>query len=453
MLRSTRLAQLFGGTLEGADSQDVGIDHLHSDSRDVGSGDGFVALCGEEMDGHDFVNAAAEAGARLAVVADSWVAGGRIPPLLLRVADPATALRAACSRRLDELGCPVIGITGSVGKTIAKEMVALALGDGAAKTPGNLNTWTQIPLAVLRLPEGTTSFVCEMGMSARGEIADLTSFTHPRVGLLLNVGFAHIGLLGSQRAIAEAKAELIEALPADGAAVLNADDPFVREVAARAAAPVAWFGMESAAAPWRLADVESDGLRGSTATLIGPDGTAPLTVQAPGRHLLIDACAAAATAAQLGVSTAQAAERLSGFEAPEHRGRVVAGFNGAAVYDDSYNCSPTSLAAALAVLGETRAARRVAVIGDMLELGDAAIAAHREAGQRAAATATDLIAVGDYAGVVVEASGMPSDRVRTATDAGMAAKFVAPLLDSDTVVLVKASHGLHLEQVVEALRA
>jgi len=288
-------------------------------------------------------------------------------------------------------------------------------------------------------------------MSALGEIADIAAFTNPLVGVLLNVGFAHIGLLGSQQAIADAKSELIAALPGDGVAVLNGDDALVRALAGRTSARIAWFGAEREDVQWRLTDIATDGLRGSRCTLTGPDGRAPLVLRAPGTHLLIDACAAAAAAAQLGVSIKTAAERLSEFEAPEHRGRVLRGHRGATVYDDSYNCSPTSLAAALSVLGDTTAQRRVAIIGDMLELGESSLQAHREAGQGAAAVATDVIAVGEYAHVVAEASGLPPDRVSTAADAAAAADIVEPMLDSDTVVLVKASHGLHLERVVAAL--
>jgi UDP-N-acetylmuramoyl-tripeptide--D-alanyl-D-alanine ligase len=278
--------------------------------------------------------------------------------------------------------------------------------------------------------------VIEMAMTAPGEIADLAGFTHPDVGLLLNVGQAHIGRLGSDEAIAAAKAELLEALPPDGTAVLNADDPRVVEVSSRSRAPVRWFGAVSPEAAWRVEEVEAGGVLGSRATLVGPDGRAPLRLRAPGRHLLLDAAAAAAVAATFGVGIAEAAERLSAFVPGEHRGRVLPGLAGSTIVDDSYNSSPTSLVAALEVLRESGAADRLAIIGDMLELGDRTAAAHREAGRCAAGAATRLIAVGSQA-----------------EDAERAADLAIPHLHSGIVVLVKASRGIGLDSVVERLLA
>jgi UDP-N-acetylmuramoyl-tripeptide--D-alanyl-D-alanine ligase len=461
VLRADTLAGLFEGRLEyggGPDAppgESLEVTDLLSDSRAVTPGAGFVALPGEEMDGHAFVADAARRGATLAVVGGGFVAGPVCPPVLIRVADTALALRAACSRRLAQLGATVVGVTGSVGKTTAKEMCALALaGRPTAWTPGNLNTWTQIPLHVLRLEPPVERLVVEMAMTAPGEIADLAGFTHPSIGVLLNVGQAHIGRLGSEEAIALAKAELLEALPENGAAVLNADDPRVVEVAPRSRAPVRWFGEASPQATWRLEEVEAGGVLGGRAILVGPDGRAPLRLRAPGRHLLLDAAAAAAVAAAFGVGVVEAAERLSQFAPAEHRGRVLPGRAGSTIVDDSYNSSPTSLAAALEVLRGSGAADRLAIIGDMLELGDRTLAAHREAGRRAAGAATRLIAVGSQAEVVAGAAvaaGMPAAAVDRAEDAERAADLALPLLGPGTVVLVKGSRGIGLETVVERL--
>jgi UDP-N-acetylmuramoyl-tripeptide--D-alanyl-D-alanine ligase len=455
VLRADTLADLLGGRLEAPPGARLDIPDLASDSRLVVPGGGFVALAGEEMDGHAFVADAARRGAVLAVVGSGFEAGSEAPPLLIRVDDTATALRAACSRRLEQLGATVVGVTGSVGKTTAKEMCALALsGRPTARIPGNLNTWTQIPLHVLKLEPPVERLVVEMGMTAPGEIADLAGFTHPRVGLLLNVGQAHIGRLGSEEAIADAKAELLDALPAGGSAVLNADDPRVVGLEARSRAPVSWFGEVSPTAVWRIDDVEAGGVLRSRATLVGPDGRASLQLRAPGRHLLLDAIAAAAVAAAFGVGIEEAAARLDAFLPPEHRGRILPGRDGSTLIDDSYNSSPSSLAAALAVLLESGATERLAIIGDMLELGDRTAAAHREAGRRAAAAATRLIAVGGQAGIVAGsaiAAGMPRAAVEQAEDAGRAARLALAHLGPGTVVLVKASRGMGLDQVVERL--
>jgi len=455
VLRADHLAGLLDGRLEAAGGASLDVTELVSDSRAVTPGAGFVALPGERMDGHAFVAEAARRGAVLGVVGEGF-AGAEAPPVLIRVPDTARALRAACRRRIDELGCAVVGVTGSVGKTTAKEMCALALaGRPTARTPGNLNTWTQIPLFVLGLEPPVERLVVEMAMTAPGEIADLASFTAPRVGLLLNIGLAHIGRLGSEEAIASAKAELLDALPADGAAVLNADDPRVVGVASRSRAPVAWFGLTNPLATWRLEDVEADGLLGCRAWLVGPDGRARLHLGTPGRHLLADAAAAAAVAAACGVGIAEAAERLGAFTPPDHRGRIIAGRSGSTIIDDAYNSSPASLAAALEVLAGSGAPRRLAIIGDMLELGERTEDAHREAGRLAAGAATLLIAVGDQVaimGAAAVAAGLPSSAVAYARDADAAADLAGPHLEPGTAVLVKASRGLGLDRVVERLR-
>jgi UDP-N-acetylmuramoyl-tripeptide--D-alanyl-D-alanine ligase len=452
------LARLFDGRLDGSGDAARPLAGLATDSREVVAGGGFVALRGETDDGHRFVAAAAERGALLAVVDESWAAppGTAVPALLLRVADTAAALRGACETRLRELGAHVVGITGSVGKTTGKELIATVL-DGSvrvAKTPGNLNTWTGIPFTVLSLDEPLDAFVCEMAMSARGEIGDLCAFTHPRSGVLLNVGVSHIELLGSQEAIAEAKAELLEALPEDGVAVLNADDEHVRRVASRSRARTVWFGLQSPDAHYRAVDIVSRGIDGTTFTLVGPDASAPVRMQVPGTHVVVDALAAAAVAAQFGIGVDAVAERLATFEAPPQRGRIHAGLNGARIYDDSYNSSPTSLAAALDTLGATTAKRRVAVLGDMLELGSHTAMAHRQAGRHANAVATTLIAVGEQGFTTVAAAlaaGMDPAEAIAARSVEEAIEAARARCDRDTAVLVKASHGMHLERVVEAL--
>lgn len=453
------LARLFGGRLDGTGDRARPLPTLSADSREVVPGGGFVALRGENDDGHRFVGAATAKGAVLAVVAEDWEASPEgAPPLLLRVPDTAGALRRACEQRLAELGCHVVGITGSVGKTTAKELCSTVLGGRlrVAKTPGNLNTWTGIPLTVLSLDDPVDVFVCEMAMTAPGEIRDLASFTHPRTGVLLNVGVSHIESLGSQDAIAGAKAELLEALPGDGLAVCNADDEQVQRVSARTSARIAWFGMQSPDAQFRATDVRARGIDGTTFTLVAPDGTAAAQLSAPGAHVVVDALAAAAVASAFGIGVAEIAQRLQEFEAPPQRGRVLRGVNGARIYDDSYNSSPQSLAAALDTLAATDAKRRMAVLGDMLELGSHTAMAHRQAGRHAARIATTLIAVGEQAYTVVSAAlaaGMEPEDAFAARSVDEAIRIARERCDRDTAVLVKASHGMALERIVEALQA
>ncbi|HET9050507.1 MAG TPA: Mur ligase family protein, partial [Candidatus Dormibacteraeota bacterium] len=246
MPTADHLAGLFGGRLEVRGPAPAAIAAVVTDSRQAGPGTAFVAVRGEHDDGHRFVADAARRGASLAVVGQGWEGAGEEPgpPALVHVEDTATALRRACRARLDELGCRVAGITGSVGKTTAKEMTAHVLGRGAARTPGNLNTWTGVPCSVLSLRGEPDILVAELAMSAPGEIADLAAMTRPQVGVLLNIGVSHIELMGSQDAIADAKAELLDALPLDGVAVLNAGDPQIARVASRARSRVWWFGTD-----------------------------------------------------------------------------------------------------------------------------------------------------------------------------------------------------------------
>jgi len=448
-------ARLFGGALEGGGDATRPLRGIEVDSRKVVEHAAFVALRGEHEDGHRYVADAAARGALLAVVDAGFRPDGLIPPLLLRVDETSAALRRACFERLAELDCSVVAVTGSVGKTTVKEMCAAALGRlHVARTPGNLNTWTGIPQAVLALEPPVDVFVAETAMSAPGEIADLAAMIRPTVGVVVNVGQAHLGPLGSVEAIAEAKAELLLALPENGVAVCNADDERVRALAGRTRARVVWFGLHSGDAAYTARDIAATGLAGSRFTLVGPDGTAPAGLRLPGEHVVLDACAAAAVAAQFGFGVDEVARRLADLSAPEHRGAVHRGLRGALVYDDCYNSSPTSLAAALSVLAGSSAVRRIAILGDMLELGEHATEAHREAGRRAAAAATSLIAVGEHAQDMVEAAigaGMPRAAAQIAADAESAAELARAQCGPDAAVLVKASHSLALERVVERL--
>ncbi|HEY6379782.1 MAG TPA: UDP-N-acetylmuramoyl-tripeptide--D-alanyl-D-alanine ligase [Candidatus Dormibacteraeota bacterium] len=451
------LARLCGATIEGRAGPAAAegpLEGISTDSREVIEGGAFVAVRGETDDGHAYVADAARRGARVAVVEDAWVAASGAPPLLLRVPDTARALRQACETRLRELGCTVIGVTGSVGKTTAKEMIAHLLGpDGVLRTAGNLNTWTGVPLSVLRADGRPAHFVAEMGMSAPGEIADLCEFTHPSVGVLLNIGVSHLELLGSRAAIAAAKAELLRALPATGLAVCNRDDEAVAAVVGQTEARVVWFGT-TAAASYRAEVVEDLGLRGTRLHLTVPGGEAETLLPAPGRHLAAAAAAACAVAVELGRPLEQVAARLAGFSAVEQRGTVSRGARGATVIDDSYNSAPASLIAALDLLAATASTERVAVLGDMLELGAEADAAHDEAGRPAAAAATLLIAVGDHAPSLAAAAvraGLPAERALVAADAEAAARLALAACSPHTTVLVKGSHSLHLERVVERL--
>lgn len=422
------------------------------DSRAVQPGDLFVAIPGRRVDGHDFVGQAVARGAAAAMVSRLPVG---LAPALILVEDTVAALgrlAAGWRRRLDPT---VVAVTGSVGKTTTKDLTAAVLGRRfpVLRSEGNLNTEVGVPLTLLRLEERHRVAVLEMAMRGEGQIAYLAALARPRVGVLTVVGEAHIELLGSREAIARAKGELLEALPPGGLAVLNADDPWQRRLAARTRARVVWYGLGPGAGV-RAADLEERGVAGVSFTLLAGDEP-PVRVRLPwpGRHHVADALAAAAVGVSLGVPAAEAAAALEGARLSGMRWEVTRA-GGITVVDDSYNASPASMLAALEALSRA-GGRRVAVLGDMLELGSSAEEGHRRVGRAAAAACDLLVAVGDLAAVLAEeavAAGLPRDRVHRCPTAAEAAELVQTLVEPGDVVLCKGSRAMELDRVAAALR-
>nr|WP_308210642.1 UDP-N-acetylmuramoyl-tripeptide--D-alanyl-D-alanine ligase [Actinomadura luzonensis] len=374
-----RIAEITSGTLSGmADPRAVVRGPVVIDSRAVEPGSLFVALPGARVDGHDFAAQAVRAGA-VAVLAARPVDA----PAVL-VPDPATALAELARAQAAALpGATVIGVTGSAGKTTTKDLLArLTARMGPTIAPvGSFNNELGHPLTVLRADAETRFMVLELAARNVGHIKELTRIAPPRIGVVLNVGTAHLGVFGSREAIAKAKGELVEALSRDGVAVLNADDPFVREMASRTEARVTFYGRGEDAAI-RAEGVEVDARGRASFTLRTPSGAAPVSLQLYGGHAVENALAAAAAAYELGLPVATIAEELS--EAtPRSRWRmeVTERPDGVTVVNDAYNANPDSMRAAFqtfAVLGEGR--RRFAVIAALRELGDEAPALNRELG-------------------------------------------------------------------------
>jgi UDP-N-acetylmuramoyl-tripeptide--D-alanyl-D-alanine ligase len=350
----------------------------------------------------------------------------------------------------------VVAITGSSGKTTTKELIAHVLGRRLAvhKSEGNLNTYTGIPMTVFDLPAGTQVLVVEYAMSRAGEIRELTTIAPPSIGVVLNVGLAHVGLLGSIDAVAAAKRELVEGLRPDGVAILNADDPRVKVMASVAPRTVL-YGLAQEAAI-RAEHIRLHGLEGSAFRLVTPAGEAEVFLRIPGRHSVSNALAAAGVAMEFGLGPRTIASALHGFRPPDRRLNLVPGIRGATIIDDCYNANPGSVEAALEVLrlappGSTR----VAILGDMLELGDHAQAAHAGVGRLAAQSADRIIALGEFAPMIVSAAqdaGLRKDAATIAASVDDAAAQALPLLGPRTQVLVKGSRGMRMEGVVTALR-
>lgn len=442
-----------GGTLvSGPPGQ--ALTHLYTDSREVTPGGLFVALKGEALDGHAFLGQAIDRGAA-AVLCETPPAAAAAQVAVVRVPDTRRALVELTRGIIDAHPIPIVGITGSAGKTTTKEMIALVLGRRlrVRKSEGNLNTYTGIPITVFELDEADRALVLEYAMSRAGEIHELTQMAPPWVGVILNVGFAHVGYLGSIEAVAAAKRELLEGLRPDGLAVLNADDPNVLTMAA-VARRTRTYGV-SKDAEVRADQVRLHGLDGSSFRLKTPRGDADVFLRVPGQHLISNALATAAIALEFDFDARAIASALRSFQSGAHRLSMLAGRGGATVIDDTYNASPGSMRAALSVLRTApRDAVRVAVLGDMLELGDHADLAHAELGRVAAQSTDHLFVLGAYANRVVaaaRAAGMTPERAAAVSGVDVALARVEPLLSTDTVVLVKGSRGMRMERIVEAL--
>jgi UDP-N-acetylmuramoyl-tripeptide--D-alanyl-D-alanine ligase len=429
------------------------------DTRSLRPGDLFVAIRGERHDAHRFLAGALEAGATGLVVDEAYAADADrafdVPVVV--VGDTTRALGAlAAGHRLTFSG-RVVAITGSNGKTTTKEMchAILAVGGPCLKNRGNLNNEFGLPLTLLsREPEHGTAVV-ELGMNHRGEIARLAAIAKPDVGVITNVGTAHIEYLGSRDNIALEKGDLVAGLAATGVAVLNADDPLVDAQARRTSARVIRFGLADSA-DVRPRDARFDGDSGFVYTLCSPLGEIPVRIAGLGETTVINSLAAAAAAIAAGAGLAQIAEGLGRFEAVHGRMQSRKLVSGAHVIDDTYNANPQSVRAALESLARLKGkGRSIAVLGDMGELGDDSPAAHREAGRLAGELGTDfLYALGQRAdGVVAGAreAGMTAGRAQIGRDHAEIGSRVGAQLRSGDWVLVKGSRAMQMEKVVEAL--
>jgi UDP-N-acetylmuramoyl-tripeptide--D-alanyl-D-alanine ligase len=425
------------------------------DSRLVTPGQLFVALPGERTDGHLYLPEAAERGASALLVtrqvADPAAFGD---VTIIRVADAVAALGAVAAgwrMRFDPL---VVGVTGSIAKTSTKEAIAAVLGARwrTLKSEGNQNNEIGLPLTLLRLGPEHGAAALEMGMYVSGEIADLAAMARPSIGVVTAVQPVHLSRIGTIEAVEQAKGELLEALPADGTAILNADDPIVTRMDSRTVARAMRYGFAETA-DVRATDVASAGTAGMRFRLETPVGSLPIKVPTLGRLSVHNAAAAAAVglAAGLALDTIGAALE-AGWSAP-HRVELVP-LRGMTVIDDSYNASPGSVSAALDLLAELPG-RHVAVLGEMLELGDAHESGHRAVGEHAGQVVDLLIVVGEDAGGIVAGaldSGLDPGRALPVRDAEAALDVLRPRMREGDVVLVKASRGIGLDRLVDALR-
>ena len=437
-------AQWCGGTVE-EKYEDVVFDGAGNDTRSLQPGQLFIALQGVR-DGHDYIPAAIAKGAA-AVLCSRRV--GDYPAIY--VDDPRIALGQIAREELKRIGAKVVAVTGSVGKSTTKEMIAAVLSGTfrVSKTPANHNNDIGMPMAILDMPEDTEVAVLEMGMNHFREIAYLSCIAHPDVAVIINVGTAHIEFLGTQQGIRQAKLEILEGMTPQGMLLLNGDDTMLRCLDVTPKQRITYFGA-SEGCDVRALDVSQKGgvLR---FTVEAGRLTFPVEMKLEGEHYVADALAAVTVGLKLGVHPDKIRQQLDAFQNMSGRQEIFEA-KGCTIINDCYNAGPESMAAALNVLGN-RPGRHIAVLGDMLELGDCAQAEHYKIGRIAAEKADMVFAFGPHAGRVLDGTitgGMPENMGRAFDSREDLITALRRAVKPGDVILFKGSHGMHLEKVLEA---
>ena len=448
-----KIARMVAGILTPPHSQ-VMVTGVSTDSRTIRPGELFVPLVGPHYNGHDYLGQAVQNGAA-ACLSEEVVAGLPVP--IIRVEDTHKALGDLAAAVRAHYRGPLVAITGTAGKTTTKEMLAAILsqtGPGL-KTEGNFNNLIGLPLTLFRLEAAHRWVVLEMGMSARGEIARLAQIASPTIGLITNVGPAHLETLHGLEGVARAKGELFEAMQPQTTAVINADDDRVLALPVANGVHRILFGLNP------QADVRAEAVvvKGDKVVfdLVLPKGRWPVTLSVPGRHNVANALAAAAAAVAMKVDGEVIARGLSLFRTIRGRMELFRLANGAQLIEDSYNANPSSMRAALDALNDlSGTGRRLAVLGDMLELGEESDALHRELGQQAASQVDALLLLGDKAGKVAEGAkegGLDAAHLHVVDTAEAACRWLQSWLQPDDRILIKGSRGMRMEKISAALLA
>ena len=432
-----------GGRVEEKYAQ-VTFTGANNDTRKLLPGQLFVVLKGER-DGHDFVPAALEKGAG-AVLCNHC--DGDYPAIV--VEDTRKALGEIAKHYRQHLGLQVVGVTGSVGKSTTKEMIATVLSSHyrTAKTPANHNNDIGMPMAVLDIPEDTQVAVLEMGMSHFGEIAYLSHIAQPDYAVIINVGIMHMENLGSQEGVLQAKMEIMEGLREDGKLLLNADDRLLWAQQDKLGEKAVYFGTKETAALWADEICEKDGCVSYTAHC--KDSRFAVTLPVEGKHYVIDSLAAVSVGLALGVPQGKIVKSLAAFQNMEGRQEIFQA-KGYTIIKDCYNAGPESMAAALSVLGN-RKGRKIAVLGDMLELGVTTPAEHFKVGRIAAQKADILLSYGPNSHRMCSGAitgGMQSNFVKAFTDREKLVNILRQMAKPGDVLLFKGSHGMHMELALD----
>jgi UDP-N-acetylmuramoyl-tripeptide--D-alanyl-D-alanine ligase len=436
------------------DLRDEAAQGYSIDSRTVRQGELFFAVEGERLDGHDYVNAALQNGAAAAVVRKDQLHRYPASHRLLAVDDTLVALQTLATAVRKLWGKPLIGVTGSAGKTTTKEAIAqvLATRFRVLKSEGNFNNHFGLPLMLLKLEPQHDLAVIEMGMSHAGEIRALAKIARPEIGVVTNVAPVHLEFFDSLAGIARAKYELIESLPAGGTAVLNADDDYVSQFGRDFKGKVITYGTR-ATADIRAENIQTHGAEGTEFDIVMAGGREHARLPLFGEHNVLNALAAVAVGLTRGLTPSETVVALATLTPPDKRGQVLQ-LGNITVINDCYNSNPTALHAMVDALAAMEAGRRIVVAGEMLELGPAAEEMHRAAGRHIAEKKIDvLVGVRGLAQTMVEASrnaGAQAEFVATPEEAG---EWLAREARDGDVVLLKASRGVKLEKALEAWKA
>src|SRR5438094_2719590 len=444
-----QIAEFAGAAISSGDSK-LSIDKISTDSRALKRGELFVALHGENFDGHNFVESAAKAGAAGAVVDSSWT--GKVPEnfALIRVKDTLQAYQKLAANYRKSLSLNVVAITGSNGKTSTKDFAAAVLARRfqVTKTEGNFNNQVGLPRTILEATSRDEVAIWEIGMNHPGEVAALAKLAEPDVAIITNIGVAHIEFMGSREAVATEKGALVEAVGAQGTVILNGDDPFTKSIAVRARAKVILAG--TTAGTILAGEITQSGT-GTDFTILEGAHRCRAQLPVPGLHMVQNALLAVAAGRAFGLSLEDCAAGL--VAAPLTKARLqLKDLGGVQFLDDSYNANPDSMKAALRTLVELDAdGKRIAVLGEMHELGDESERGHREVGETAAALKIDqLIAIGDAATAIAEGAkhaGLQKTTVVNSTSE--AAELLNEIAAPGDLILIKGSRASRTEEVIE----
>ena len=421
-----------------------------TDSRSVPSGSLFVPIVGEKYDGHRFIGAALDSGAA-GVLCAKLPQDLRPDKFYIKVADTRLALKDLARHYREKFAIPVVQITGSVGKTTTKDMIAAVLAQKyrVLKTAENFNNDIGVPLTLLRLDHSHQAAVIETGMNHFGEIRYLGEMVRPDIAVISNIGDAHIEFLGSREGILKAKAEILENLRPGGTVILNGDDALLNTLTPPFETLRCGQGENCA---YRVTEIADHGVDGITCCLTTPREEYHLTIPAPGEHMVYSASMAAAIGEKLGLTAAEIARGVACYAPTGSRMRVLRLAEERTVLDDCYNANPQSVTAALEILAKTDCAQRVAVLGDMGELGELTAQAHYNMGALAVMLGIDLvIAIGTHAARIAEGVECSGGQVQHFATKEEALPTIRAQLTPQTAMLIKASHAMRFGQLVEAL--